>query len=135
VHEGAGRPFYRNRLRVDPGFRLEISYCVDKGIPHEQFLEWDVSSRAKVIAYLLEQAGTCQLCGTAGWEWEENKYAYDVQEVFCPGCYRKEVSGTSGDKLPGTRIDLVPATKELRDQQYLLHMRRSHMLQSEDDDE
>jgi hypothetical protein len=112
---------------------LEISYCVDKGIPHEQFLDWEPESRAKVIAYLLEQSGSCQLCGTAGWEWEENKYAYDVQEVFCPGCYRKEVSAP-GDKLPGTRIELVPATKELRDQQYLAHQRRMHMHLGEDDE-
>lgn len=99
---------------------------MDKGIPHEKFLEWEPESRAKVIAYLLEQADTCQLCGTARWEWEENRYAYDVEEVFCPGCYRKEVS-TEGDKLPGTRIELVPVTRELRDKQYLQHMRRMHM--------
>lgn len=132
MHEGAGRPFYRNRLRVDPGFKLEISYCVDKGIPHEKFLEWDVSSRAKVIAYLLEQAETCQLCGTASWEWEENKYAYDVQEVFCPGCYRKEVSN-EGDKLPGTRIELIPVTTELRDRQYQRELRRRHMHRESDE--
>lgn len=134
MHEGPGCPFYRNRLRVDPGFRLEIGYCVEKGIPHEKFLDWDPASRAKVIAYLLEQARTCQLCGTAGWEWEENKYAYDVQEVFCPGCYRKEVSAP-GDKLPGTRIELVPATKELRDQQYLAHQRRMQMHLGEDNED
>jgi hypothetical protein len=126
VHEGAGRPFYRNRIRVDPGFRLEVGYCVDKGIPHEEFLEWEPESRAKVVAYLLEQSETCQLCGTAGWEWEENRYAYDVEEVFCPGCYRKEVS-SEGDKLPGTRVELVPATRELRDKQFLREMRRRHI--------
>lgn len=126
MHEGSRYPFYRNRLRVDPSFRLEISYCVDKGIPHEVFLDWEPESRAKVVAYLLEQAESCQLCGTAGWEWEENRYAYDVEEVFCPGCYRKEVS-SDGDKLPGTRIELVPATRELRDKQYLREMRRRHI--------
>ena len=135
MHEGAGRPFYRNRLRVDPSFKLEIGYCVEKGIPHEEFLDWEPESRAKVLAYLLEQAESCQLCGTAGWEWEENRFAYDVQEVFCPGCYRKEVSANVDNKLPGTRVELVPATKELRDRQYLLHQRRAEMLRGEDDDE
>lgn len=132
MHEGSRYPFYRNRLRVDPSFRLEISYCVDKGIPHEDFLDWDVESRAKVIAYLMEMAETCQLCGTAGWEWEENRYAYDVEEVFCPGCYRKEVS-SEGDKLPGTRIELVPATRELRDRQYLREMRHRHIHREDDE--
>jgi hypothetical protein len=132
VHEGAGRPFYRNRLRVDPGFKLEISYCVDKGIPHEKFLEWDPASRAKVVAYLLEEAETCQLCGTAAWEWKENRHAYDVQEVFCPGCYRKEVSN-EGDKLPGTRIELIPVTTELRDRQYMRDLRRRHTQRDEDE--
>jgi hypothetical protein len=107
---------------------------VEKGIPHEEFLDWEPESRAKVLAFLLEQAESCQLCGTAGWEWEENKYAYDVQEVFCPGCYRKEVSA-DGDKLPGTRIELVPVTKELRDQQYILHQRSRHMNRDEEEDE
>lgn len=134
MHAGAGRPFYRNRLRVDPGFKLEISYCVEKGIPHEEFLDWEPESRAKVLAYLLEQGEQCQLCGTAGWEWEENKYAYDVQEVFCPGCYRREVSNDGSDKLPGTRIELVPVTKELRDKQYLQHERRQYMRREEDDE-
>lgn len=106
---------------------------MEKGIPHDEFLEWDVSSRAKVLAYLLEQAESCQLCGTAGWEWEENRYAYDVQEVFCPGCYRKEVS-VEGDKLPGTRIELVPVTKELRDRQYAAEQRRRHMRREADDE-
>jgi hypothetical protein len=132
VHEGAERPFYRNRIRVDPGFKLELSYCVEKGIPHDVFLDWETESRAKVLAYLLEQAESCQLCGTARWEWEENKYAYDVQEVFCQGCYMKEVSA-DGDRLPGSRIELVPVTKELRDQQYLINQRRSRLMLEADD--
>lgn len=74
------------------------------------------------------------MCGTAGWEWEENRYAYDVQEVFCPGCYRKEVSA-EGDKLPGTRIELVPVTKELRDRQYLAEQRRQYMRRSDEEDD
>lgn len=86
-----------------------------------------------MVAYLLEQAESCQLCGTAGWEWEENRYAYDVQEIFCEGCYRKEVS-SEGDKLPGTRIELTPVTQELRDQQWLLHQRRARMNAAEEDE-
>lgn len=103
-----------------------MSYCADKGIQHDDFLEWEPSSRAKVLAFLMEQSDTCQLCGTAGWEWEENKYAYDVEEVFCKGCYLKEVS-SEGDRLPGTRIDLIPVTQKLRDQQYLRHQKRKRI--------
>lgn len=111
---------------------MEVSYCTEKGIPHSEFLEWDAPSRAKLTAFLLEQAETCQLCGTAGWEWEENRYAYDVEEIFCPGCYRKEIS-SDGDKLPGTRIELVPVTKELRDKQYILNKRREHIHRERED--
>lgn len=103
-----------------------MSYCVEKGIPHDQFLEWEPVSRAKTLAYLMEQGDTCQLCGTAGWEWEENRYAYDVEEVFCQGCYLKEVS-SEGDRLPGSRIELIPVTKSLRDRQYLRHQRRARL--------
>lgn len=99
---------------------------MDKGIPHDEFLSWEPESRAKTIAYLMEQGDTCQLCGTAKWEWEENPYAYDTEEAFCKGCYIKEVSA-EGDRMPGTRIELVPVTRELRARQYRAFERRQRM--------
>lgn len=134
MHGWARHPFYRNRLRVDPSFRLEVSYCVEKGIPHDKFLEWDPSSRAKALAYLMEQSETCQLCGTAPWEWNENKFAYDAEETFCKGCYVKEVSAEGEKRMPGTRIELVPVTKELRDRQMIRHRRRAGMDMGSEED-
>lgn len=134
MHAGAGHPFYRNRIRVDPAFRLELSYCVEKGIPHDKFLDWDPSSRAKTLAYLMEQAERCQLCGTAPWEWKENQYAYDAEETFCKGCYVKEVSSEGEKRMPGTRIELVPVTRELRDRQAHTHQMRMKMDMGSPDD-
>lgn len=74
----------------------------------------------------MEKADLCQLCGTAKWEWEENPYAYDADEVFCKGCYIRDVS-SDGDKLPGTRIELVPVTQKLRDRQARAYMRRGRL--------
>jgi hypothetical protein len=94
-----------------------MSYCVEKGMPHSTFLEWSPEDRAKTLAYLYEQAERCTLCGTASWEWEENRFAYDVSEKFCRGCYIKAVSTDDRSALPGTTIELVPVTPQLRHQQ------------------
>ena len=48
------------------------------------------------------------MCGTAEWEWKENPYAYEPQEVWCKGCYLKDTSTETKDNLPGTSIRLVP---------------------------
>lgn len=58
------------------------------------------------------------MCGTASWEWEENKRAYDVQEKFCQGCYLKHISSDSQHALPGTTVELVPVTPLLRAKQW-----------------
>jgi len=101
---------------------------VEKGIPHDEFLDWDPSSRAKALAWLMEHGTQCALCGTAPWEWKENRFAYDVEEVFCEGCYRKEISSRDNqDRLPGTRIELVPVTQALRDKQQQAYQRRARL--------
>lgn len=79
------------------------------------FLEWDPEDRAKVLAYVMEQNTRCTLCGTASWEWEENKFAYTAVDDFCRGCYQKSVfSDTESSSLPGTNVKLVPTTPELK---------------------
>lgn len=110
-----------------------MSYCVEKGIPHDQWLSWSEESRAKHIAYLLEQAEVCQLCGTAEWEWIENNFAYEPTEQFCRGCYLKEVSSEGAGKLPGTTVTLTPVTPLLRAEQAVVRQRRARLKLSDDD--
>lgn len=106
---------------------MEVSYCADKGIPHAELLGWDVSSRAKLLAQLMEAADRCQMCGTAEWEWNENAYAYEPNEHFCKGCYLREIANEGRTSLPGTRIELTPVSEALRLQQYLTRKRRESL--------
>lgn len=80
----------------------------------------------------MEQGETCQLCGTAQWEWEANPFAYDTEERFCKGCYVKEVSA-EGERMPGTRIELVPVTKDLRAKQYKA-LKRMRLMRVDDEE-
>jgi len=91
-----------------------MSYCHEKAIPHSVFLEWEPEDRAKVLAYIMESNERCTLCGTAGWEWKDNKFAFTAVEEFCPGCYMKAIfSEQQGSSLPGTNVKLVPTTPQL----------------------
>jgi hypothetical protein len=97
-----------------------MSYCFEHGIPHSKFLDWDPEDRAKTVAYALESGQRCQMCGTAPWEWEENKFAYTAMDEFCKGCYQKSVfSDQQGSSLPGTNVKLVPTTPQLTAQMAL----------------
>lgn len=81
-------------------------------MPHSQLLEWDADDRAKLMAFLLENAERCDMCGTASWEWEENRFAYEATDSFCHGCYLKSVYADTGqDSMPGTSVSLVPNTE------------------------
>lgn len=94
---------------------MEMSYCHEKGIPHSEFLEWEPEDRAKVLAYSLESATRCQMCGTAPHEWEQNRFAYTAVDDFCQGCYQKSVfSDQESRSLPGTNVRLVPTTPMLK---------------------
>lgn len=78
-------------------------------MPHSQFLELDADDRAKAMAFVIEDASRCDLCGTSEWEWEENKRAYAPVEHMCMGCYMKDVySRDIDDRAPGTMVRLVP---------------------------
>lgn len=114
MQQGSERPFFRQRLRNDPQFSLELGYCVEHAIPHSVWLEdWDGEDRAKVVAYLMEQAVRCDMCGTAPWEWEENAFAYEAVDHFCKGCYQKSVfSDAESASLPGTNVLLIPQSRE-----------------------
>jgi len=86
-----------------------MSYCHEKGIPHSEFLNWLPEDRAKTIAFILEEAGKCGLCGTAEWEWEADRRAYTPVEKVCMGCYLKHMAGEGAGQMPGTTIVLEPS--------------------------
>lgn len=117
MYQGTGRKPYRERLRYDPIFALEVAYCTDKGIPHSKFLNWAPDDRAKALAWKLEESSRCQLCGTADWEWAENQYAYEPSNRFCKGCYLKDITNETSDTLPGTTVVLIPAAEAERDRE------------------
>lgn len=104
-------------MRNDPAFALEVDWCTEKGIPHSLFLAWDPEDRAKVVASLLEKAERCQLCGTAKWEWKENRFAFEPVEDFCQGCYYQDIAKEERQSMPGVTIRMVPSssiTDEMR---------------------
>lgn len=80
------------------------------GIPHSEFLEWLPEDRAKALAFQIEKSSKCVLCGTAEWEWEENKRAYEPIEKFCMGCYLKSIAGEDSGSMAGTTVTLVPTS-------------------------
>ena len=91
-----------------------MSYCHEHAIPHSKFLRWDPEDRAKTLAFSLESSARCTMCGTASWEWEENKFAFTAVDEFCQGCYQKSIFGdTQGSSLPGTNVRLIPTTPQL----------------------
>ncbi|CAB4194547.1 hypothetical protein UFOVP1264_2 [uncultured Caudovirales phage] len=87
---------------------MEVQWCSDHGLPHSSLLSWDDQDRAKLVAFLLESSSRCSMCGTAEWEWNEDKYAYEPINKQCWGCYRKEMAREESDTLPGSTITLVP---------------------------
>ena len=102
-----------------------MSYCFEHGIPHSKFLKWDPEDRAKTLAFAMEQTLRCQMCGTAGWEWEENRFAFTAVDEFCQGCYQKSIFGdTEGSSLPGTNVKLIPTTPQLTAQMAMKNRKR-----------
>jgi hypothetical protein len=94
---------------------MEMQFCNENGIPHSEFLTWNPEDRAKAMAFVMETALRCNLCGTAPWEWEDNKFAYQATEEFCKGCYQKAVfTDTQSKSLPGTNVKLVPTTPMMK---------------------
>lgn len=111
-----------------------MKYCLEKGIPHDDWLSWSPESRAKHLATMFFEAEVCQLCGTAQWEWEENRFAYEAEEKFCQGCYVKTVSGEDRNSLPGTTISLIASTEQRKAEKLLAELRRADMDFSQGDD-
>lgn len=124
MHEGARPNPYRGRLRTDPSFYLEQKFCNEHGLPHSEFLEWDPSDRAKALAFEIEESLRCAMCGTAQWQWDENRYAFEVVPHDCPGCYQKEYLQDSADKRPGRTLELQPTGTMESARRHLSEQRR-----------
>lgn len=71
-------------------------------------MEWDPADRSKVLAHLMEQASKCSMCGTAKWEWDEDRYAYEPVQQTCMGCYYKDIASETEQTMPGTTVVLMP---------------------------
>lgn len=106
---------------------MQMAFCNDKGLAHSEFLSWSAEDRDKAIAYLLEQSLTCQMCGTAPWQWEEDEHAFMAEEHWCKGCYLKKVSSEDAGSLPGTTTVLVPTTAERMSQLAEREKRRARL--------
>jgi hypothetical protein len=103
-----------------------MAYCYEKGIPHSVFLEWHPEDRAKTIAYAIEQSQRCNMCGTAEWEWKENRFAYTAVDEFCQGCYNKAMFSEqeSNKTLAGTNVKLIPTTPIVKARMQVMAKRR-----------
>lgn len=73
-------------------------------------MNWDASDRAKAIAFVLEKNERCVFCGTAAWEWEEDRFAYEPVEKYCHGCYLKEMADDDDPRRnkAGITMELMP---------------------------
>lgn len=107
--------FQRERLRYDPTFALEASYCHERGIPWEEYLErWSAQSRSVVVAVQMEKAERCPSCNTSPREWEEDPSAYVAAQKICHGCAAKDVFRENLPKdhqTPGSSVNLVPGDR------------------------
>jgi hypothetical protein len=63
-----------------------MDYCGPRGIPHSEFLSWDVDDQSKALHWMSEEAQRCPGCGTADWEWAEDNHAYEAHTAVCLGC-------------------------------------------------
>lgn len=93
-----------------------MGYCVDHAIPYSVWLEdWSTEDRARVIAYLMEKAERCNLCGTAEWEWLEDRYAYEAVRHICFGCQQKDLAREEEDGAQaGLSIVLITGAQAAR---------------------
>jgi hypothetical protein len=81
-----------------------------------------------MLAYRLERAERCQMCGTAEWEWDPKqggrKFAYEPVTQVCKGCQAKEIVTEETDRLPGATVQLMPTNTRPWAQMQLRRQRR-----------
>jgi hypothetical protein len=101
-----------------------MALCHEWGIPHSEFLDWEPEDRAKALAYFMVKSEHCDLCGTAKYEWDENKRAYEPVEEFCMGCYLKSIFEEGQQYLPGTSVTLMK-TGTVEHAQHMVKQRKA----------
>ena len=111
---------HKQRIRHDPWFRMELYYCNEHGIPHSEFLEWDIEDRCKALAFMVAKSEECALCGTAQWEWDESRTAYYPVQHRCHGCYVTKAESENIDHTTGDTIKLLKNTPQQRARQQLM---------------
>jgi hypothetical protein len=89
-----------------------MAFCNQHGIAHSAFLDWDYLDRVKAIAYEAEKAERCQMCGSAPWEWEADRYAYEAVAMYCPGCYLTDLAAKDEETRPGVTYRLAATSGE-----------------------
>ena len=58
---------------------------------------------------LMERSERCSMCGTAPWEWEEDRYAFEAARETCVGCQQKDLLRDDTEKAPaGSSVVLIP---------------------------
>lgn len=97
-----------------------MSYCAEHGIPHSKFLKWSTEDRSKTLAYVMENSLICQMCGTAEWQWEEDRFAFEPMAKRCHGCHAKDITAEETANLPGVSITLVPSDSITQDDRDLV---------------
>ena len=93
-------------------------------------MEWSAEDRSKALAFAIEKNSKCGLCGTAEWEWEEDKRSYSPVEHFCLGCYLKSQLEDESGSQPGTTIRLVPS-HSIENQKRLLDQKKAYLRRRE----
>jgi hypothetical protein len=86
-----------------------MEWVSSHGLPHSQLHSWSESDRAKLIAHLLEEQTRCSSCGTAGWEWKSDRFAYEASAHYCQGCFLLDAAAEdSTQRRAGMKIVLLP---------------------------
>jgi hypothetical protein len=103
------------RLHLDSRFRAEMRLCNKMGIPHSQFMSWDVDDQEKALQYDAWIGMLCPGCSTHPEMWERDQYALVGDTHMCHGC--REIENARQD-IPETATStyaiLRPMTAEER---------------------
>jgi hypothetical protein len=97
-------------------------------------MRWTSEDRAKAIAFQIEKGQRCTMCGTAPWEWEENRYAYEPSIKICRGCEIKESVSEQTDRRPGLTVELAPTAGIEAARRQLAMERRARILARDTDE-
>lgn len=97
----------------DPQLKLELDYCVPRGIPHEGvFLTWSKSDRDKALSWMVWQMELCAECQTRAAEWDPKQGGH--RNAYVP-----EIRGCEGCIARG-RLDNDPALKQAKGRRVVL---------------